>query len=261
MMVASDRISAYDVVLNSIIPKKGIILTQLTLFNLKHFAKLLEKYNIKNPNLHANIPDEFKNRTMIVKKCKPLAIEAIVRGYLFGSVLNEYNEKGTVAGHSVKGGLTLASKFDEPLFTPSTKAEIGDHDINIDFKQMTDICGSDISNRVKEFSIALYKEASVYTEERGIILCDTKFEFGVLDGELYLIDEVLTPDSSRYWLKDTYKEGISPSSFDKQFVRDYLTENKLKGKEGVVLPKDIIDKTVRKYVDCYERLTGNKFDF
>ena len=261
MMVASDRISAFDVVLDSVIPKKGIVLTQLTLFNLKHYSSLLQKHQIQNPLVNGIIPDEFKHRTMIVKKCKPFAIEAIVRGYLFGSVFKEYSTNGTVAGQEVEKGLQLASKFKEPLFTPSTKAELGDHDMNISIDEMKSICGEEISNRIKDFSIDLYKQAAKFTEERGILLCDTKFEFGILDGEIYLIDEVLTPDSSRYWFKESYQPGISPPSFDKQFVRDYLIQNGLQGKSKVVLPENIINRTFEKYVDCYERITNNKFDF
>ena len=261
MMVATDRISAYDVILQSELPKKGIILNKLSRFHFKKYNYVLKKHGIKCPIVvDAEIPIEFENRAIVMKKCKPLPIEAIVRGYLFGSAVVEYNESSTICGITIPKGLQIASQLDKPLFTPSTKAAIGDHDINISFDKMISICGKEIATKIRDFSLDLFQIASKDILECGIILCDTKLEFGLLNDELYLIDEVLTPDSSRYWSKDHYKVGISPPSFDKQFIRDYLTMNNLKG-QPAILPQDIIDKTLAKYIECYEKVTASKFDF
>eukprot|EP00834_Sanchytrium_tribonematis_P008659 NODE_1103_length_2207_cov_0.753321.p1 type:complete len:289 gc:universal NODE_1103_length_2207_cov_0.753321:1281-415(-) len=261
LMVASDRISAYDEILNSEIPKKGIILTQITLFFLQKFESTLLKYNIKSAVIDKVPPKIYSGRAIIAKKCKPLQIEAIVRGYLFGSAFNDYIKVGSVGDETLSKDLQLASKLLKPIFTPSTKAEVGLHDINISFSDMSSICGEELSNRIKEFSIELYNEASAYAFTKGMVLCDTKFEFGLLDGELYLIDEVLTPDSSRYWNLEDYKLGISPPSYDKQIVRDYLTNNNLKGKADVALPREIIELTSQKYIECYEKLVGSAFTY
>ena len=262
LFVATDRISAFDVILPDPIPQKGAVLNQISAFWFKHFG------NIKNHLVTANFEEfpkelqpfreQLAGRSMIVKKAKPLAVECVVRGYLAGSGWKEYQESQSVCGIKLPSGLKLASQLPEPIFTPSTKAEQG-HDENIDMKQCAKILGDEIANRVKTLSLEIYSLGREYAAQKGIIVADTKFEFGTVDGELLLIDECLTPDSSRFWPKDEYVVGQSPLSFDKQFVRDYLeTLDWNKTPPAPSLPKDVIEKTSAKYVEAFRRLTGNE---
>jgi phosphoribosylaminoimidazole-succinocarboxamide synthase len=261
LLVASDRISAFDVIMPNGIPAKGAVLTQISHFWFQRFADLVPNHLLAGPDdpLPANLQtfaDQLARRCMIVKKAKPLAIECIVRGYLSGSGWKEYQKAGTVCGISLPTGLTESAELPEPIFTPSTKADDG-HDENISFEQATEIVGPDLANQARDLSLKIYTAGRDYARERGIIIADTKFEFGLFDGELILIDEVLTPDSSRFWPADQYEPGRGQPSFDKQFVRDYLeTLDWNKQPPGPMLPEDIVQKTSAKYLEAYERLTG-----
>ena len=261
LIVTSDRLSAFDVVMPTAIPDKGTILNDVTCFWLKKLEHII-------PNHLANIPitdiitDENERKTvekhtMVVKKLKALPVEAIVRGYIIGSGWKDYQKTGAICGISLPEGLQIADKLPEPIYTPSSKADVGDHDENIDFAATEKLLGEDLARQVKQVSLQLYKEAAEYALERGIIIADTKFEFGVDENnKLVLIDEVLTPDSSRFWPADKYQPGSSPESFDKQFVRDYLeTLDWNKTPPGPELPQDIVDKTAEKYHEAFERLT------
>lgn len=259
LVVASDRISAFDVVLPTPIPGKGIILTQLSNFWFD-FIGTLVPHHLKNFKLEEILSEEeyqqVSGRAVVVRRLKPLPIEAIVRGYLAGSGWKDYQRTGTLCGINLSHGLRLAEKLPTPLYTPSSKAERGQHDENIDFAKTVSLVGSELANQVREMSLAIYIRARDYAAQRGIIIADTKFEFG-LDGtgQLVLIDEVLTPDSSRFWPVDHYQVGISPPSFDKQFVRDYLeTLSWNKCPPGPDLPIDIVDKTAKKYQEAQTRL-------
>jgi phosphoribosylaminoimidazole-succinocarboxamide synthase len=264
LFVASDRISAFDCVMPNGIPRKGEVLTQLSHFWFDQVANIVPNHRLAGPNdpLPANLKPfeaQIGRRSMIVKKAKPLAIECVVRGYLAGSGWKEYKKSQTVCGVKLPPGLQDSSELPEPIFTPSTKAETG-HDENIDFDTAAKIAGRDIAERVREMSIKIYSFAREYARKRGIIIADTKFEFGTLaDGTLILIDEVLTPDSSRFWPADQYAPGKSQPSFDKQFVRDYLeTLDWDKNPPAPALPPEIIEKTTAKYVEAYEKITGRK---
>ena len=261
LIVTTDRISAFDVIMPTPIPGKGAILTAVTRFWLNKLKHIL-------PNQLTDIPleqvlpnaDERKpveDRAMVVKKLKALPVEAIVRGYIIGTGWKDYQQTGAICGIKLPEGLQLADKLPEPIFTPSTKADVGKHDENIDFARTKELLGDDLANQVKQASLQLYKEAADYALERGIIIADTKFEFGLDENnQLVLIDEVLTPDSSRFWPADEYQPGSSPVSFDKQFVRDYLeTLDWNKTAPGPELPDDIINKTAEKYQEALERLT------
>ncbi|MEO8419276.1 MAG: phosphoribosylaminoimidazolesuccinocarboxamide synthase [Methylophilaceae bacterium] len=266
LLVATDRLSAFDVVLPTPIADKGAVLTQIANFwfdKLKHIV----------PNHLTGIdPDsvvidpaekaQLGKRAIVVKKLRPLPIEAIVRGYLAGSGWKEYNAGGTVCGIALPAGLQEASKLPEPIFTPSSKAEVGDHDINISLDQAATLLGKELAEKVSRVSILLYKEAAQYALTRGIIIADTKFEFGLDQAsELYLIDEALTPDSSRFWPADQYAVGKTPPSFDKQYVRDWLEASGWDKKApGPALPDDVAAKTGEKYREAYTRLTGREFD-
>src|SRR5437762_13143926 len=262
LFVATDRLSAFDVILPDPIPHKGAVLNQLSAFWLKRFSK------VKNHFVTANF-DEFPKelqafrpqlagRSMIVRKTKPLPVECVVRGYLAGSGWKEYQESQSVCGIKLPSGLKLASQLPEPIFTPSTKAEQG-HDENIDMKQCAQILGDEIANRVETLSLEIYSRGREYVAQKGIIVADTKFEFGTIDSELILIDECLTPDSSRFWPKDEYAVGQSPPSFDKQFVRDYLeTLDWNKTPPAPRLPKEVVEKTSAKYLEAFRRLTGSE---
>ncbi|MGC8742408.1 MAG: phosphoribosylaminoimidazolesuccinocarboxamide synthase [Verrucomicrobiia bacterium] len=264
LMVATDRISAFDVIMPNGIPDKGVILTQISnfWFNLtKSFQKnhLLEGDEAMFPEKLRPYENKLKGRSMIVRKCEPLKIECVVRGYLAGSGWKEYKYTQSVCGIKLPPGLVESSELAEPIFTPATKAESG-HDENISFEQACEIVGDDVALRVREASLKIYKFARDYARERGIIIADTKFEFGICNGEIILIDELLTPDSSRFWPADKYKPGHSQPSFDKQFVRDYLeTLRWNKQPPGPELPQEIVAKTRAKYIEAYERLTGSKF--
>lgn len=262
LMVASDRISAFDVVLPTPIPGKGRVLTALSSFWFNKTRYIVPNHLADVP-LQDVVPDpvehgQLEGRAMVVRKVKPLPLEAIVRGYLIGSGWRDYQKTGAVCGIRLPSGLRQADKLPEAIFTPSTKAEVGDHDINISFEGTVELIGKDLAGQVSELSLRLYTEAASHALERGIIIADTKFEFGVDDqGQLLLIDEIFTPDSSRFWPANTYEPGVSPSSFDKQFVRDYLeTLDWDKKAPGPVLPSDVVARTVEKYNEALERLTA-----
>jgi len=264
LFVATDRISAFDVILPDPIPKKGAVLNQLSAFWFNRFGKIENHFVASDfdyfPKQLRPFREQLAGRAMIVKKTKPLAVECVVRGYLAGSGWKEYQQSQSVCGIQLPGGLKQASKLPEPIFTPATKAETG-HDENIDMKKCAAILGEEIAERVKDLSLQIYSAGRDHAEKKGIIVADTKFEFGTIDGELLLIDEVLTPDSSRFWPADHYAEGQSPPSFDKQFVRDYLeTLDWNKTAPGPKLPGDVIARTAAKYVEAFERLTGEKLN-
>jgi len=263
LMVASDRISAFDVVMPNGIPRKGEVLTQISFFWFDRFAAsvpnhLLARAEDPLPSQLKPFAAQLARRSMIVKKARPLAIECVVRGYLAGSGWQEYRKQQTVCGLKLPAGLEESSELPEPIFTPATKAETG-HDENISFEQAAQIAGKDIAEQARAASLKLYQDGRAYARQRGIIIADTKFEFGLFDGQLILIDEVLTPDSSRFWPADLYQPGRSQPSFDKQFVRDYLESLSWnKTSPGPVLPPDVVEKTQRKYLEAYEQLTGRK---
>jgi phosphoribosylaminoimidazole-succinocarboxamide synthase len=262
LFVATDRISAFDVILPDPIPKKGAVLNQLSAFWFNKFGKIDNHFITTDFNVFPKqlrpFREQLEGRSMIVKKSKPLPVECVVRGYLAGSGWKEYQESRSVCGIKLPAGLKQASKLPEPIFTPATKAETG-HDENIDMKRCAEILGKETAARVKALSLEIYSAGGEHAEKKGIILADTKFEFGSMNGKLLLIDEVLTPDSSRYWPADHYAEGQSPPSFDKQFVRDYLeTLDWNKTAPGPKLPGDVIARTAAKYVEAFERLTGEK---
>ena len=263
LLVASDRISAFDVIMPNGIPRKGEVLTQISHFWFEKFASLVPNHLLARANdpLPKNLQPfaaQLARRSMIVKKAKPLAIECIVRGYLSGSGWKEYQKVQTVCGIKLPAGLTESAELPEPIFTPSTKAEAG-HDENISFAQAQKIVGADLATQARDLSLKIYKAGRDYARQRGIIIADTKFEFGLSDGKLLLIDEVMTPDSSRFWPADQYQPGRGQPSFDKQFVRDYLeTLDWNKTPPGPELPPDVVAKTSAKYLEAYERLTGRK---
>ena len=262
LFVATDRISAFDVILPDPIPHKGAVLNQISEFWFKRFSNIpnhLVTADFKKfPKELQPFQNQLSGRSMIVKKTKPLAVECVVRGYLAGSGWKEYQESRSVCGIELPAGLKQASQLPEPIFKPSTKAEQG-HDENIDMKRCAEILGDDLANRVKTLSLEIYSRGREYAADKGIIVADTKFEFGIIDGHLLLIDECLTPDSSRFWPKDEYAVGQSPPSFDKQFVRDYLeTLDWDKTPPGPRLPKDVIEKTSAKYLEAFRGLTGRE---
>ena len=263
LLVASDRISAFDVIMPNGIPRKGEVLTQISHFWFEKFASLVPNHLLASANdpLPKNLQpfaDQLARRSMIVKKAKPLAIECIVRGYLSGSGWKEYKKSQTVCGIQLPAGLTESAELPEPIFTPSTKAEAG-HDENISFEQAQKIVGTELATQARDLSLKIYQAGRDYARQRGIIIADTKFEFGLSDGKLILIDEVMTPDSSRFWPADQYQPGRGQPSFDKQFVRDYLeTLDWNKTPPGPKLPDDVVAKTSAKYLEAYERLTGKK---
>lgn len=259
LMIATDRLSAFDVVFSEGIPYKGIVLNELSLFWFEKLKSIVENHLISS-EIDSELPSYLKRRSMIVTRAKPIKLECVVRGYLAGSGLKEYNEKGTVCGIKLPDGLKNSSRLPEPIFTPSTKEEVG-HDRNITEEEGKQLIGEKRFEKIKELSLKIYKTAADYALSRGIILADTKFEFGEYNGKIILIDEVLTPDSSRYWPADLYEEGKSQPSFDKQFVRDYLESIGWDKKPPAPhLPKEIIEKTSEKYIEAYERLTGKKFE-
>ena len=264
LFVASDRISAFDYVLPDEIPYKGQVLTQLSCFWFELLEGVVENHLISADV--KDLPEQFKpyeeylrGRFMLVKKAEMFPVECIVRGYLAGSGLKEYGKSGTVCGIELPTGLVNSSKLPEPIFTPSTKAEIGDHDENIDFARTVEIIGEEDATALRDLSIKVYTTARDYAESRGIIIADTKFEFGRVDGSIILADEVLTPDSSRFWAVDAYVEGEEQPSFDKQFVRNWLNANWDRTGEPPHLPQDVIEKTSEKYIQAYERITGRPF--
>lgn len=264
LLVATDRISAFDYILEDEIPYKGQVLTQLSKFWFDLLDGVVENHLISTDV--ADLPEEFqpyadylRGRFMLVKKADMFPAECIVRGYLAGSGLKEYNREGTVCGIELPQGLVNSSKLPEPIFTPSTKAEIGDHDENISFEQCEKLIGAEDAAAIRDLTIKVYETAASHAKERGIIIADTKFEFGVYDGKIILGDEVLTPDSSRFWAADTYKVGEEQPSFDKQFVRNWLNANWDRTGNPPRLPEDIIKKTSEKYIQAYEKITGKTF--
>ncbi len=262
LFVATDRISAFDVILPDPIPHKGAVLNQISAFWFKRFDEI-ENHLVtadfeQFPEELQCFREQLAGRSMIVKKTKPLPVECVVRGYLAGSGWKEYQQSQSVCGIKLPAGLKQASQLPEPIFTPATKAEAG-HDENIDMKRCAQILGGELTDRVKALSLEIYSRGREHAEGCGIIVADTKFEFGTVDGDLLLIDECLTPDSSRFWPKDQYVIGQSPPSFDKQFVRDYLeTLDWDKIPPAPRLPKDVIEKTSAKYLEAFRRLTGNE---
>jgi phosphoribosylaminoimidazole-succinocarboxamide synthase len=261
LFVATDRISAFDVVLSPGIPDKGTILTQISNFWFRRFSgvenHLLETDFERFPD-EIRAHEDLRGRSVMVKKCEVVPIECVARGYLVGSGLKEYRETGSVCGIVLEEGLTTASQLSTPIFTPATKEDTG-HDINISFERMSEIIGEELATRLRELTLELYREAAEYARTRGIIIADTKFEFGLMDGRLIWIDEALTPDSSRFWPADQYAVGQNPPSYDKQFVRDWLeTTSWDKNPPAPELPGEIVAKTREKYLEAYHQLTGEE---
>lgn len=266
LIAASDRLSAFDVIMKSGIPYKGQVLTQISKFWFEFLDGVVENHLITDdvsqlPSPFCNYPDQLAGRSMLVKKTSVLPVECIVRGYITGSGWKEYQKQGTVCGIELPKGLKQCDKLPEVIFTPSTKAEIGEHDENIDFEACVKLVGEEAAAYIRDKSIEIFQKASAHAASKGILLADTKFEWGRVDGKIILIDEVLTPDSSRFWPADKYEPGRDQESFDKQFVRNYLEEiNFDKSGPGVILPEDIIQKTSAKYIEAYEKLTGRTFE-
>ncbi len=262
LIVATDRISAFDVVLPNAVPGKGRVLTQISKFWFAQTEKI-----VRNHLLSTDVKDYpavckphaalLEGRSMLVKKSQPLPVECVVRGYLTGSGLKEYHSTGSVCGIKLPAGLTEASRLPEPIFTPSTKAEVGEHDVNIDFDTVVKLVGKDIAAAIKAYTLAIYKKACEIAEPKGIIIADTKLEFGMYNSEVILIDEVLTPDSSRFWPMSGYRAGVAQKSFDKQFVRDYLLSLSWNQRPPApVLPDDVVKKTSEKYLEALSMLAG-----
>jgi len=263
LLVTSDRMSAFDVVLPDPIPNKGQVLTQLSLFWFEQTESIVANHLSNNFLLEDVIQnqseiDYFSKRSMVVKRLRPLPIEAVVRGYLIGSGWKDYQENGSVCGIKLEDNLQMAAQLPEPIYTPATKAEFGEHDENITYETTVDILGKTLAQRVKDLALTIYNYGVQHARERGIIIADTKFEFGLDETDkLYLIDEVLTPDSSRFWATEDYQLGISPPSFDKQYLRDYLeTLDWNKTAPGPELPPEIIENTAAKYKSAYNIITS-----
>lgn len=266
LMVATDRLSAFDVVLPDPIPGKGEMLCQVSNFWFKQTEHLMPNH-LTDIDVAAVLPEGvdaalYAKRAVVTKKLKPVPVEAIARGYLIGSGWKDYQRTGKISGIELPDGLRQAEKLPEPIFTPSTKAAVGDHDENIDFDAMVKTVGAELAERVRDATLRIYRFAADYAAERGILLADTKFEFGTdADGRLYIMDEMLTPDSSRYWPADEYEVGTSPPSYDKQFVRDYLeTLDWGKTAPGPALPAEVIARTRAKYAEALQRLAGISVD-
>ena len=265
LMVATDRISAFDVVMPDPVPDKGIILTQISLYWFEKIKSIIENHVVSAdvndfPAACQPYAESLRGRSMLVKKTAPLEIECVVRGYISGSGWKSYQESGTVCGITLPPGLQESDKLPEPIFTPSTKAELGAHDINIDFEEAAKIVGKDIASKVRNLSLAIYKKGADLAKEKQIIIADTKFEFGLIGDKLILIDEILTPDSSRFWPKETYQPGGPQLSFDKQYVRDHLLDIKWDKKPPAPkLPEEIIRNTRGKYLEALQQLTGDSY--
>ncbi len=266
LLVASDRISTFDVIHPTVVPDKGRVLTGVSTYWFEQTADLIDNHLVSTSvadfgeaaQAHA---DHLAGRTMLTRKVDIIPFECVVRGYLVGSGWKEYGQDGTVCGIPLPAGLEQAAKLETPIFTPATKAEIGDHDENVSFDRMAADLGVALSEKLRDLSLALYSRGRDMAAERGIILADTKFEFGLLDGEILLADEILTMDSSRYWPADQYKTGSNPPSFDKQFVRDYATSTGWdKNPPAPALPDDVVMQTRAKYIEAYERITERSFD-
>ncbi|MCE5333038.1 MAG: phosphoribosylaminoimidazolesuccinocarboxamide synthase [Desulfobacteraceae bacterium] len=264
LIVATDRISAFDVIMRNPVPDKGKILSQLSQFWLDYLKDIIENHLISAdvrdfPEVCRPYAQQLLGRSMWVRKAKVLPFECIVRGYLAGSGWVDYKKTGRLCGIALPEGLIEAQKLPKTLFTPSTKAELGAHDENVSFEKMADAVGRELAERMSGAAVALYEKAAVYAAQRGIILADTKFEFGLIEGRLALVDEVLTPDSSRFWPADRYKPGTSPESFDKQFLRDYLLGSGwTKNDPAPTLPEDVVVNTRARYMEALKRLSGKE---
>lgn len=262
LIVATDRISAFDVVLPNAVPGKGRVLTEISKYWFSKTETIVKNHLITTevndfPQVCRPHAALLEGRSMLVKRTRPLPVECVVRGYLTGSGLKEYKAAGTVSGIKLPPGLTEASRLPEPIFTPSTKAEVGEHDVNIDFDTVMRLVGKDTAYEIKKYTLAIYKRACELAEPKGIIIADTKLEFGIYHDEVILIDEVLTPDSSRFWPKNDYREGVVQKSFDKQFVRDYLLSLAWDQRPPApVLPDDVVRKTSEKYFEVLRMLTS-----
>ncbi|TIH12159.1 phosphoribosylaminoimidazolesuccinocarboxamide synthase [Marinifilum sp. JC120] len=266
LLVTTDRISAYDVIMPNPIDDKGKILNQITLFWMDMFKDIVPNHLIASkvddyPEVLHKYRNQLEGRSVLVKKAKPLPIECIVRGYITGSGWKDYQNTGEVCGHKLPEGLKESEMLEQPLFTPSTKAELGEHDENISVEKATEMLGKELFDKVQEATLSIYKRGRDYAREKGIIIADTKFEFGIYDGELIIIDEVLTPDSSRFWPVEGYEAGKSQPSFDKQFLRDWLTEIKFnKQPPAPEVPEEIATKTRDKYMEAFTLLTESELD-
>lgn len=263
LMVATDRISAFDVVMPDPVPDKGIILTQISLFWFDIMQPLIQNHVIAKdveqyPEVCRPYADVLQGRSMLVKKAQPLPIECIVRGYISGSGWKEYTNSGSICGIKLPAGLKESQQLPEAIFTPSTKAELGEHDINIDFNEAANLIGKAKAEKIRDLSLVIYKKGAALADQKGIIIADTKFEFGSIGDDLILIDEILTPDSSRFWPKQSYRPGGPQKSYDKQYVRDYLnTLDWDKKAPGPALPEEVIANTRQKYLDALTQLSGS----
>lgn len=262
LMVTSDRISAFDVIMNEPVPDKGFVLTQISVFWFRQMEDIVKNHIISTdvadyPASCQPYADVLKGRSMWVKKAKPLPVECVVRGYISGSGWKDYRATGAICGIQLPVGLRESDRLPEPILTPATKAELGEHDENISFAKMVELCGSELAEQARDFTLRIYSRARDLADQKGIIIADTKFEFGVYDGELIIIDECMTPDSSRFWLKEAYQPGGAQPSFDKQFLRDYLeTLDWGKTAPAPALPQEILDKTGDKYREALLRIAG-----
>ena len=265
LIVTTDRMSAFDVIMDRPIPYKGVILNQITLFWMDKFKDIIPTHLVESdvdrfPAALAPWKDELEGRAVLVRKAKPLPVECIVRGYIAGSGWKDYQKTGTICGYQLPAGMRESDKLEPPLFTPSTKAELGQHDQNISPAEAARLLGEDVARKVQETTLAIYEAGRTYAASRGIIVADTKFEFGFVDGELRLIDEVLTPDSSRFWPADQYEPGHSQPSFDKQYLRDWLSAQPWDMQPPApALPDEVVDATARRYREAYHILTGKEF--
>ncbi|MDD5286408.1 MAG: phosphoribosylaminoimidazolesuccinocarboxamide synthase [Desulfuromonadaceae bacterium] len=262
LMVTSDRISAFDVIMNEPVPDKGFVLTQISIFWFRQMEDIVKNHIISTdvadyPASCQPYAEILKGRSMLVKKAKPLPVECVVRGYLSGSGWKDYKATGSICGIALPAGLKESDRLPEPIVTPATKAELGAHDENISFEQMAELCGRDLAEQARDYTLRIYSRARDLADRKGIIIADTKFEFGVYEGELIIIDECMTPDSSRFWLKDQYRPGGPQPSFDKQFLRDYLeTLDWGKCAPAPLLPQEILEKTADKYREALLRIAG-----
>ena len=265
LIVTTDRMSAFDVIMDRPIPYKGVILNQITLFWMDKFKDIIPNHLVESdvdrfPAALAPWKDELEGRAVLVRKAKPLPVECIVRGYIAGSGWKDYQKTGTICGYQLPAGMRESDKLEPPLFTPSTKAELGQHDQNISPAEAARLLGEDVARKVQETTLAIYEAGRTYAASRGIIVADTKFDFGFVDGELRLIDEVLTPDSSRFWPADQYEPGHSQPSFDKQYLRDWLSVQPWDMQPPApALPDEVVDATARRYREAYHILTGKEF--
>ncbi len=262
LLVTSDRISAFDVIMNEPIPDKGLVLTQISSFWFRQMEDIVKNHIISTevddfPAACRPYADLLTGRSMLVKKARPLPVECIVRGYVSGSGWKEYQKSGNICGIPLPSGLKESDRLPEPIFTPSTKAELGSHDENISFERMVELCGRDLAEQARDYTLKIYCRARDLADRKGIIIADTKFEFGVFDNELIIIDECMTPDSSRFWLKESYQPGGPQPSFDKQFLRDYLEGLEWdKNAPAPPLPEEIVKKTAQMYREALTRITG-----